>query len=129
VKNGKRSKDRDVYIDPQLAKHLKQYLAVKRKTWGQDSGPEAYVFASRGGKGYSTAALAISFKKALARAGLPRHHSIHHARHTFATLSLAACDNLRFVQRQLGHENIAHTALYAHLLPEKNWELARKFVI
>lgn len=129
VKDGKGSKDRDVYIDPVLTKHLRDYLVIKRKAWRQDTNPGAYLFPSREGKPYTTTALHISFKKALERAGLPLHHSIHHARHTYATVSLATSDNLRFVQKQLGHENIGHTALYADLLPEKNRELSRKFEI
>ena len=77
----------------------------------------------------TTTTLHISFKKALERAGIPLHHSIHDARHTFATFLLGDTQNLRYVQRQLGHENITFTAMYADLLPEKNQELADKLTI
>jgi site-specific recombinase XerD len=129
VKSGKGDKPRDVYFNSRLSKPLKRYIEVKKKSWKQSVGPEDYLFTARGGKPYTTTALHISFKKALEKAGLPLNHTIHHARHTFATHLLADTDNLRYVQRQLGHENIAHTALYADILPEQNQALADKLSI
>lgn len=129
VKSGKGDKPRDVYFNNRLSKPLKRYIEVKKKTWKQPTEPGDYLFTAREGKPYTTTALHISFKKALQKGGLPLHHTIHHARHTFATHLLADTENLRYVQRQLGHENIAHTALYADILPEHNQALADKLSI
>lgn len=129
VRHGKGDKARTVYFNGNLVKPLKDYLEIKAKTWRQPTGPDDYLFSHKEGKPFTTTALHISFKKALEKAGLPLHHSIHHARHTYATHLLADTDNLRYVQRQLGHENITHTAIYADVLPEVNQKLADKLSI
>lgn len=125
VRNGKGGKDRTVYFNGGLAKPLKEYLEIKAKTWNETS---EYLF-SHNGKKFTTTALNLSFKKALEKAGLSKNFSIHSCRHTFATFLLKDTNNLRYVQKQLGHENIAHTALYADLLPEFNQALADKLSI
>jgi len=64
-------------------------------------------------------------------AGINQKHSIHHLRHTYASLLLSASkNNLPLVQKQLGHTSITVTQVYTnvfkdemktaleHLLPE-----------
>lgn len=124
IANGKGGRKRDVYLDRDLLKHLKGYIDLKRKSWGQPAGPDDPLLAGRGGGHYTTTALQISFKKAAAKAGLPGHYSIHACRHSYATKLLAKTSNLRFVQKQLGHASPTMTALYADVLPELNQALA-----
>ena len=126
VLNGKRrmGMKRDVYLDKELVGHLQEYLQVKEKEWEETIENTAPLFSGRGGRHYTTTALEISFKKAIEEAGLPKTYSIHSARHTYATLLLAKTNNLRFVQKQLGHASIAMTSLYADVLPEMNQTLA-----
>lgn len=123
---GKGGKKRDVYLDQGLVRHIKGYIDAKRRAWGEPVSPDAPFLAGRGGNHYTTTALQMSFKKALTAAGLPETYSIHACRHTYATLLLEKTNNIRFVQKQLGHANIAMTALYADIFPEKNRELANK---
>ncbi len=129
VRRGKGDKPRDVFFNGSLVKPLKRYIDIKAKTWKQPVSPSDSLFSHGEGKPFTTMALYFSFKKALQKAGLPLHHTIHHARHTFATHLLADTGNLKFVQKQLGHENIAHTALYADILPEQRQALANKLSI
>ncbi len=124
VQFGKGKRKRDVYLDDEICGHLQSYIEIKRDVWRESIEPDAPLFAGRGGKHYTTTALEISFKKAIAKAGLPQHYSIHSSRHTYATLLLAKAKNIRFVQKQLGHASIAMTSLYADVLPEMNQNLA-----
>ena len=59
---------------------------------------------------------ARSFKPLLERSGLPR--SVHHLRHTCATVLLKMGQHPKYVQELLGHATIAITLdTYSHALP------------
>ena len=116
VRSGKGKKDRDVYIDSKLQEHLKDFINKHNLTGN--------LFQNAQGKAYSTTALYMSFREARRAAKLRDGLSIHSARHTYATLLLSKTQNLRYVQKQLGHSSIGMTALYADILPEKNGVLA-----
>lgn len=134
VRKGKRRKSksgkftklnpRDVYIDKELTGYIKKFLSWKKKSWKESVDSEAPLFAGRGGKHFTPTALEISFKKAIEKAGLPSHYSIHSCRHTYATHELHATGNMKFVQKQLGHSNMAMTGLYADILPSEKGKLA-----
>jgi len=58
------------------------------------------------------------FYPALKRAELPRIR-FHDLRHTFAAIMIAMGENIKFIQKQLGHASITVTFdTYGHLLPE-----------
>ena len=63
-------------------------------------------------------ALQKSYKRSLERAGIKQAKGvgIHSLRHTYASFLLKASKfNLRLVQRQLGHESVKTTEIYAHV--------------
>lgn len=124
VRNGKRGKSRDVYLDKELVKELKKYISYKKKTLKESVEPEVPLFAGRNGKHSTTTTLQISFKKAIEEAGLNPKYSIHNARHTYGTHLYHTTQNLRYVQKQIGHSNITMTSLYADILPSENVKLA-----
>ena len=124
VQRGKGGRKRTVYLDKEIVKHLQNYISHKNKAWDEPIDADAPLFSGRGGDHYTTTALEISFKKAIEMAGLPKTFSIHSSRHTYATLLLAKTNNIRFVQKQLGHASISMTSLYADVLPEMNQKLA-----
>src|SRR5262249_14234497 len=64
-----------------------------------------------------------SFKKILARAGLPEIR-FHDLRHTFATLALLKTKNIKAVSALLGHRDIRVTRnTYSHWLPVMEAEI------
>jgi site-specific recombinase XerD len=73
----------------------------------------------------------IVFKRILEHAGLPTaRFSIHHLRHTFATLLLQASHNkvdLRTLHELLGHERLATTSMYTHVDLEQKKKAIQSF--
>ena len=126
VRNGKRGKKRDVYLDKELVRHLKNFISWKKKAMCEQVEYDSPFFTGRNGKHCAVITLMKSFKRANEESGLPQHYSIHNARHTYATFLLHATNNLRYVQKQLGHSKINMTALYADVLPSENGSLANK---
>lgn len=49
-------------------------------------------------------------------AGIEKHITFHTSRHTFATLTLKACNDLYIVSKLLGHANINTTKVYAEVM-------------
>ncbi|MEX0999736.1 MAG: tyrosine-type recombinase/integrase [Thermodesulfobacteriota bacterium] len=126
VRKGKRGKKRDVYLDKELVNHLKTFIAWKKKTMSESVEADSPLFTGRNGKHCAAITLMKSFKRAIEESHLPSHYSIHSARHTYATFLLHATNNLRYVQKQLGHSKISMTVLYADVLPSENGNLANK---
>jgi len=67
------------------------------------------------------------FKPALAIAGLDPSFRWHDMRHTYASLLLAQGENVKYIQKQLGHSNPTVTLnVYAHLMKKKNQTAANR---
>jgi integrase len=95
---------------------LRDYLVERR----QDAGGEAYVFGgareARGMAERGSAAMAAADFGSL---------SIHDARHTYASLMIAAGVNAKALSEFLGHASIAITLdLYGPMLPGAHGEAA-----
>jgi site-specific recombinase XerD len=57
-----------------------------------------------------------AFKRATRAAGIVKPARSHGLRHAFATHSLQAGYDIRTMQDQLGHADVAITMIYAHVL-------------
>jgi site-specific recombinase XerD len=117
VRSGKRGKHRLITLPQELKKHLKQFIAWKKRV-KESTGPEDYLFITERGGKFTTRALQLLFKRAAQKAGLPPYLSIHGCRHTYGTYLYQRTRDLRLVQDQLGHSSPAVTQVYSHITPE-----------
>ena len=66
------------------------------------------------------------FHPAFKRANLPRIR-FHDLRHTYASLLIEQGENIKYIQKQMGHSKPSVTMdIYAHLMDEENPEAAKK---
>jgi site-specific recombinase XerD len=115
---GKGQKDRPIFISPEAASWIEQYL-VKRP----DNAKPLFARTSGTKKtdlsGNFLRLTVRSVQRIVARnallAGITKHVSPHTMRHSFATDLLMNGADLRSVQAMLGHSNIATTQIYTHV--------------
>ncbi len=99
-------------IGKELAKHLQEYIDWKGYADKPTKPSSALLTGKRGD--LTAQGLQQIWKRCIAEAGLPKELSIHCARHTVATHLLKKTNNLRQVQKQLGHASPTTTAnMYA----------------
>jgi integrase len=76
------------------------------------------VFNDEGQPLNALSVIRCGFEPALKRAGL-RRIRFHDLRHTYVALMLAAGENIKFIQHQVGHSSIRTTLdRYGHLIPQ-----------
>ena len=115
---GKGQKDRPIFISPEAASWVSQYLEAR-----QDNSKPLFIRYSGNKKvnldGNFYRLTARSVQRMISRyallAGITKHVSPHTMRHSFATDLLMNGADLRSVQAMLGHSNIATTQIYTHV--------------
>jgi site-specific recombinase XerD len=115
---GKGQKDRPIFISPDAAKWVEQYIQRRK-----DTTRPLFVRYSGSKKvdltGNFHRLTARSVQRLVARyallAGITKHVSPHTLRHSFATDLLMNGADIRSVQAMLGHSNIATTQIYTHV--------------
>ena len=101
---GKNSKERTVYLSPQICYHLQAWLA-ERPPVADDA-----VFLSYQGSGMSTTAIHKRLMRYREEAGI--HITAHQLRHSFANDLVAANVPVTTVQKLMGHSWITTTQRY-----------------
>lgn len=117
---GKGDKMRVVPIGAKAAAAVAEYLA-KREELGPARGEKTLFLNNRGGP-----LTARSVHRLVARTGGPGT-SPHTWRHTFATHMLGAGADLETIRELLGHENVATTAIYAHVTARRLREVYDRY--
>ncbi len=115
---GKGKKERIVPIADIALKYLKPYIFNYRNIILKDKTSE-YLFISNNLTNITRQGFFKILKKECKRAGITKTVSPHVLRHSFATHLLKHGADLRIIQELLGHEDIATTQIYAHLINER----------
>jgi integrase/recombinase XerD len=127
---GKGQKDRPIFVSPEAAAWVENYLAKR-----QDTAKPLFIRYS-GNKQINLSGnyyrlTARSVQRLVARyarlAGITKHVSPHTLRHSFATDLLMNGADLRSVQALLGHSNIATTQIYTHITDPHLKSVHQKF--
>jgi integrase/recombinase XerC len=119
VRKGKGNKRRDVWINSEFKKICSEFLQLREKL-GFSNTPDSHLLVSGHGQPLTSRALEKAFKKCALEAGLMSSYSIHCLRHTYATFSLKAGVDIRFLKEQMGHASIKTTELYLGLVHKEN---------
>jgi len=104
-----------VFINSKLRSILKRYLKYRVKLITEC---EALFLSNRMSR-ITSRQVSFRLKYWLDKAGIEKIISPHSLRHTFATQLLQKTQNLRIVQKALGHEYLETTKIYTHILDDE----------
>ncbi|USK30816.1 tyrosine-type recombinase/integrase [Bacillus sp. CMF21] len=126
---GKGRKERLLPLHPIMIPLLKTYIETCEEHQLFSSEP---VFLNKNKMKFNPRGLHKTFKDILKKAGLPpKRFSLHHLRHTFATLLLQNENSkvdIRILQELLGHESLSTTAMYTHVNFEQKKSAIHSFM-
>ncbi len=112
---GKGRRERLAPIGSYAIRALGRWLAVRKLSARERSGPAAPVFTNKFGRRLTTRSVARMLEKYLQQTGLDSRTTPHSLRHSFATHLLDQGADIRSVQELLGHKSLVTTQIYTHL--------------
>ena len=107
IHSAKGKKDRMVPLSPKVLELLRAYYKRYRT--------DCYLFEGAKGEMYSAQSIRNVFNRAVNRAGIKKHVTVHTLRHSYATHLLEAGTDLRYIQTLLGHSSPKTTEIYTHV--------------
>ncbi|NQT17588.1 MAG: tyrosine recombinase XerC [Planctomycetes bacterium] len=123
---GKGRRERLTPIGSYACRAIKRWLAVRKLSSSEPSGPESPVFLNKTGRRISTRSVGRMLEKYLRQTGLDTRTSPHSLRHSFATHLLDRGADIRSVQELLGHKSLVTTQIYTHVSTAKLREAYEK---
>jgi len=107
IRGAKGMKDRISILSDNLLQLLRKYYKEYK--------PQVWLFEGVDGEQYSKRSVQELFYKALARSNIDKKVSVHTLRHSFATHLLEQGEDLRYIQKLLGHKSSQTTEIYTHI--------------
>lgn len=107
IRSGKGMKDRVTLLSTELLTLIREYYKKYR--------PKVWLFESTEGVKYTPQAIRKKFHLAFNKTGIDKKATVHTLRHTFATHMLENGEDVRKIQKLLGHKNISTTEIYTHI--------------
>ena len=115
IRGGKGNKDRTTILSEELLLMLRKYFKIFK--------PKEWLFEGKMGGQYSKSSVQELFYNALRKSNIDKKLSVHSLRHSFATHLLEQGEDLRFIQKILGHKSSKTTEIYTHVSNEKLKEI------
>jgi len=122
VRNGKGGKDRIVWIGEGTLDDLRAWTE-KRADRVRNLDRSTPLFCTLDGKSIHSGYLRNFVYRIAEKAGIDKPISPHTLRHSYATDLYRESQNLRVVQKALGHSYVSTTMLYTHIV-DKDYEEA-----
>lgn len=107
VRGGKGKKDRTTILAEELLILLRKYFKIYK--------PKIWLFEGKNGSHYSKRSVQKIFYDSLHKANIDKKASVHTLRHSFATHLLEQGEDLRYIQKILGHKSSSTTEIYTHI--------------
>jgi len=123
---GKGRRERLAPIGSYASRAIKRWLAVRKLSPSEPSGPESPAFLNKAGRRITTRSVARMLEKYLRQTGLDTRTTPHSLRHSFATHLLDGGADIRSVQELLGHKSLVTTQIYTHVSTAKLREAYEK---
>ena len=116
VKQGKKGRDRTLWVGERTLETLQKW---RKRQANEAYRAPSYVFTTIEGGHLSPRYVQQMVKRYRERAGIDKQVTPHTLRHTFATEILRETENIRLVQKALGHSCLSTIQIYTHMVDEE----------
>ena len=111
---GKRNKQRNIPMIPELADEMRTYFEEREKFLEGKAETQALFLDSKSGRRIRYARLRVIVSELLSSVTMQSKQTPHVLRHSFATSMLNNSADLQSVKELLGHESLETTSIYTH---------------
>lgn len=94
---------------------LNENVLILLEKYYRQCKPKIYVFEGLKGGKYSETSMQNVIKNTAKKAGIRKNVSTHTLRHSFAVHQLEAGNDIRYIQKLLGHKDIKTTMIYTQI--------------